>query len=67
MLSLIKQILIKNEIKSVDKQIVHYGLIQRNSRVPIKKLSAYFAIASLNVRKTDLEDQLRTERIKCKK
>lgn len=64
MLSLIKQILIKHEIKSVDKQLDHYRFIQQNSNVQIRKLSAGVSIASLNLRKKELEDQLRMEKIK---
>ena len=64
MFSLIKQILIKNKIKSIDKQIAHYRLIQKNSNVPIKRLSVYFSIASLNLKKKELEDELKLERIK---
>lgn len=64
MLSLIKQILIKHEIKSVDKQLDHYRFIRQNSNVQIRKLSAGVSIASLNLRKKELEDQLRMEKIK---
>lgn len=66
-MSFISEILIKRQIKSVDKQIAYYRFIQQNSNVQIRKLSAGVSIAGLSLRKKELEDQLRMEKIKCSK
>lgn len=67
MLSLINQILIKYQIKSIDKQLAHYKSFERNTTIPVKKLYYGMTIMSLSLRKKKLEDQLRIEKIKCNK